>query len=141
MDEPDWASMRGAATEENIGDFIRGVGGEHVQDRFPKPQFENADFLFANDKIVIELKTLESEFGRHPEFLKKQKKRALAIRDAFHRSAGTEEDFAKGIKHLHDLMRALYRAPMARIAKKANRQIERQKGLSAIQLTRGFYGL
>ena len=67
----DWSKERGIATEPNIDRFVATVGGERFDRLFPNATFQNADFVFRDAKVIIELKILETEFGSTTEFAQK----------------------------------------------------------------------
>lgn len=124
--EKDWANERGIATEPNIDRFILKAGGERVDKRFPNADFENADYVFDEDRVIIELKIIETEFGETKSFLDKEQEilKEMAGKFSFGEiirlEAGPNEFYSK--KKLE-----LYRAPLSRIAKKANNQIKKTK--------------
>lgn len=115
--------------EPSWRDFVRSVGGQVIEDVVPEPRtFENADFLFPSAGVVAELKEIETEFDRSPAF-----------RNGFHSLIGRvmEEDpswrplllggsgaYPKWFSH--ELVR-LFRPPLSRILKKANRQLRETK--------------
>lgn len=118
----DWTAERGVATETEIDRFIALVGGERVDRRFPQPAFQNADYLFPTQKVVIELKIIETEFGDTEAFALKE---VALLHDMAARFGlgpilrGEPEPAAFYARR----KRELYRAPLVRIAKKANRQL------------------
>ncbi len=122
----DWHDQRGIATEPNIDRFICSLGGERVDKRLNKPNFENADYIFDEHRILIELKIIETEFGNMAPFARKE----LALQKSLARKFGIgpilrmerapDEFYARG-------MLEIYRGPLSRIAKKANRQIRQTK--------------
>ena len=121
-------------------EFVRSAGGEVVEDLLPKPRtFENADFLFRAFPMVVELKEVETEFGR-----------SSAVRDGFQALIGRlmqEEpnwhptllggagDYPKWF--VSEFVR-LFRPPISRILKKANRQIRGTKAHFAISEPTGM---
>jgi hypothetical protein len=122
----DWANARGIATELNVSRFIKSVGGSRVDERLAQPTFENADYIFDRQKVIIELKILETEFGETVSFLQKE--------DRIHKEMAGRFGFGQIIRMerpVHEFYAAkkleIYRAPLARIARKANRQIRATK--------------
>lgn len=121
-----WANERGVADEAHIDKFVAEMGGERVDQRFPNARFPNADYIFAKDKILIELKVLETEFG-DTEALQQ---RELALMEEVARKFGAgpiirgepevQRHWAKA-KFNH------YRIPLCRIVDKANRQLRATK--------------
>src|SRR5882762_2924216 len=48
--------------ENSFNEFIKEFGGELVSELLPaNPPFDNADYLFRNEQVVMELKCLEQE--------------------------------------------------------------------------------
>jgi hypothetical protein len=119
----DWSTAKGCADEPTIRRFIESVGGVLVDKVHPNPDFENADFLFEEAQIVIELKILESEFGEHPNFEKKVV--SLGAKTALRFGLGPflRSDGKAGAFYQRGLLE-LFRAPLARITKKASSQIK-----------------
>lgn len=117
-------------------EFVRSAGGEVVEDLLPEPRtFENADFLFRDVPMVVELKEVETEFGR-----------SASVRDGFRALIGRlmEEDpnwrpntgdYPKWF--LSEFVR-LFRPPISRVLKKANRQIRETKAHFEISAPTGM---
>lgn len=109
--------------------FVHSVGGEIIEDLIPEPRtFENADFFFREFRAVAELKAIETEFSARPEFVAR-------FSDLMRRLAEAEPDWkpaffggASGYPKwfMREYVR-MFRPPLARILKKANRQIRRTK--------------
>lgn len=136
----DWSSERGIATELNIDRFINLVGGQRLAQMFPNAAFQNADYIFPDSKMIIELKILETEFGSTEPFLKKEEElhREVAARFGLGpilRGEPGVQKFYAGRK------RDMYRDPLARITKKANRQIRESKAALADAGYRGLLWL
>ena len=50
-------------TEQFFDEFVKSVGGELIKKRFTKPPtFNNADYYFKEQNVIIELKSLKKEF-------------------------------------------------------------------------------
>lgn len=50
-------------TEKFVDGFVESVGGELIKKRFKEsPTFNNADYYFQKQNVVIELKSLKSDF-------------------------------------------------------------------------------
>lgn len=110
-------------------EFVRLVGGQVVEDLVPEPRkFENADFIFPAVPLVAELKEIETEFDRSP-----------AIRRGFDALVGRLMELDPSWRPLllggsgeypawfsKEFVR-LFRPPLSRILKKANRQIRDTK--------------
>lgn len=126
--------------ESSWRDFVRSIGGQVVEDVVPEPRtFENADFLFSSAGVVAELKEIETQFDRSPAF-----------RDGFHSLIGRVMKEDPGWRPLllggsgaypkwfsHELIR-LFRPPLSRILKKANRQIRETKAHFSINTPTGM---
>lgn len=115
--------------ERNWEEFVRSVGGEVVEDILSEPRtFENADFLFRSLPMVAELKEVETEFGRSSAF--HEGFRALIgrvmVEDPNWRPnlLGGSGDYPKWFSR--EFIR-LFRPPVSRVLKKANRQIRETK--------------
>src|SRR5664279_5416609 len=53
------------AVEETIDGFIRSTGGVKTSDELPTPPpFENADYVFRQAGVIIELKEVTADFGK-----------------------------------------------------------------------------
>lgn len=110
-------------------EFVVLVGGQVVEDLIPEPRtLENADFLFPSLPVVAELKEIETEFDR-----------SAAFREGFRSLIGSvmKEDpnwrplllggsgeYPKWFSR--ELIR-LFRPPVSRVLKKANRQLRETK--------------
>ena len=126
MESVDWAGVKGIADELTLDRFIKKLGGQKVSEIIPAASFENADYLFPQQKVIIELKTLESEFGDTNEF----KSKLAALTERFAREGKLGGGSFLGKPYPQEFVRAfidLFRPPLARIAKKANRQIRQTK--------------
>ena len=133
----DWSQQRGVATEPDIDRFIASLGGERVDRIFPQAKFRNADYVFRDQKIVIELKVLETEFGATQEFLAKeaslheQMARQFGLGPILRAEVGPARFYAEA-------KRQLYRAPLGRIIKTANRQLRETRQALASE---GYLGV
>lgn len=137
LSKEDLFALKGSADEPNWDIFIRSIGGSKISDLHPNPSFENADYIFPNQGVILELKVLETEFGSTDQFrekarihsersLKKWRKSPLSL------DATVSADYLKGFVEL-------FRPPLARIAKKANRQIRSTKQNLNVQDYRGIW--
>lgn len=122
----DWSNERGVADEAHIDHFIAAVGGERVDRRFPNAAFPNADYIFPKEKVLIELKVLETEFGDAHAL--KTRERALMQEVAQTFGAGPilrgDPEFKR---HWAEAKLNHYRIPLSRIVDKANRQLRETK--------------
>ncbi|RYZ42960.1 MAG: hypothetical protein EOO71_05545 [Myxococcaceae bacterium] len=137
MKDTDWASERGNANEPNLDRFIESIGGIKISTLHTNAKFENADYLLPADKVIIELKILETDFVDTDEFLSKLNDlnyRIFAKWGASPMSMNPDvmRDFVNGFIEL-------FRAPLARIAKKANRQIRTTKEQLKLHDHRGVF--
>lgn len=111
--------------EETFDRFVKSYGGQKISDSLPgDPTFQNADYLFPKEKVIAELKTLQSDFGVKDSFRKKQIDLAKAYLaqgkmplSAIFNSRDQPADYVK------DLLR-LFRPALSRILKKANTQLK-----------------
>jgi hypothetical protein len=122
----DWANKRGIATEPNIDRFVTSVGGERVVKRLPNAMVPNADYIFEQERVIVELKILETEFGETVPFKKKQSAICRQVASKF--SFGEIVRWENGPAEFYALrMLELFRAPLSRVAKKANKQVKQTK--------------
>jgi hypothetical protein len=115
--------------EASWREFVKLVEAQVVEDLVPEPRtFENADFLFPAIPAVVELKEVQTEFDRSAAF--RDGFRSLIERlmkeDPNWRPLllGGSGDYPKWFSG--ELVR-LFRPPVSRILKKANRQIRETK--------------
>lgn len=120
-------------------DFVRSVNGSIVEDLIPQPrQFQNADFLFADDSVVAELKEIETEFSLSPSFEK-------GFDQLMQRLVEEQPDWrptlfgGDGIypDWFHREFIRIFRPPLSRILKKANSQIKETKAKFSISSPTG----
>jgi hypothetical protein len=115
--------------ENTWREFVRKVGGEVVEDLVPEPRnFENADFLFAKEKVVAELKVVETEFSSSDAFFTKFDQ--LMSRVVEEDPSWRPELFGGSgayPKWFYPEFVRIFRPPVSRILKKANRQIRDTK--------------
>lgn len=125
MSDIDWGSEKGIADEPHFDRFIKEFGGKRVGELAPNPTFENADYVFESHSVVAELKILEKEFGDAPEFRAKWDTLiAEYIAQKKMRSPLLGHPYPR--EYVRDFVE-LFRPPLARMAKKANRQIKETK--------------
>lgn len=114
--------------EETIDNFVRSVGGVKISDELPTPpSFENADYLFRDAGVIIELKEVTTDFGKAggvgdklTSLLEKHYKDDPSWRPTLFGGGGHTKEF------ILDFIR-LFREPLGRILKKANSQIKSTK--------------
>jgi len=115
-------------SEKLFDRFVDRVGGTRVAALIAKnPTFDNADYLFESANVIAELKCLRADFATAPEF--KQKTVELgAIYIGEGRMAFGALFGAKPMprEFVNDALRLL-RPPLARVLKKANRQLRETK--------------
>jgi len=128
MDLPDWLYEKPTLpAEETFDRFVKNFGGQKISDLLPgDPGFPNADYLFGNENVIAELKTLKTDFGatdsfreKHIELVKK------------YRCAGMPKEY------VNDLLR-LFRSALGRILKKANTQLKETKRELSLANTPGI---
>ncbi len=120
-------------------EFVKTAGGQVVSKLLTEqPEFENADFIFEKAGVVAELKQIETEFAQSAAFsagLHKLVSRLLA------EDPGWKPELAGGNGRYPNWFHAefvrLFRPPIARILKKANRQLRETKEHFGIQSPTG----
>lgn len=126
--------------EDSWREFVRGVGGKVLEDVLPKQrQFENADFAFFEASVVAELKEIETEFSSSGAFRTgfDALMRRLLVEDPNWRPVllGGPGKYRKWFTP--EFVR-LFRPPLSRILKKANRQLRDTKAHFKIQTPTGI---
>lgn len=105
--------------------FVEEVGGELIEKLLPaSPTFENADYLFREDSVIIELKCLQNDFPSNSEFkdkienlyMKWLKERSLPYKAIFNSNKLPKRNKQEILK--------LYKEPIKRVIKKASRQLK-----------------
>lgn len=125
LSEDELAQFKSCANEPAFNAFVEYLGGHRIDSLHPSPDVLNADYIFPQHKVIIELKTIENEVGDteqfrqkmtvvHRKIYKKYKKTPLSL------------DPEVSVEYLKAFIE-LYRAPIARIVKKANAQIKSTK--------------
>jgi hypothetical protein len=109
--------------------FVRSVGGQVIEDLVPHPRtFENADFLFPAVPAVAELKEIKTEFEKSDAFVKGYLSLLQRLVDEDpdwrRRIWAGEGDYPNWFSG--EVIR-LFRPPISRVLKKANRQIKETK--------------
>ena len=115
--------------ESTWREFVRLVGGHVVEDLVSEPRtFKNADFFFPSLPGVAELKEIETEFDKSTVFregflslLERVKKEDQNWRPLLFGGSGKYPKWFT-LELIH-----LFRPPLSRILKKANRQIRETK--------------
>lgn len=110
-------------------EFVNGYGGSIVEDLLPNPRtFENADFLFHDVGVVAELKEVATEFGSSAAFaggFDNLMSKVLAENPSWKPALfGGKEPLPDWFGY--EFVR-LFRPPISRILKKANRQLRDTK--------------
>lgn len=125
--------------EATWDEFVSIAGGRRIADGLPKsPDFDNADYLFEKDAVVLELKEVETEFLRSESatrglggLLKRLTVEAPSWRPSLLGGDGRYPQwFREGFIRLA-------RPAILRILKKANRQIRETKEKLKIGLPNG----
>lgn len=114
-DEPDWATTRGIADEKHWVQFIPRVGGELVAPHIKRQGVKNADFMFSDARVVLELKVVVTELAHSEQMLARVEALSVQFPDGFSDPRLERELFS------------ILRAPIKRILKTANRQIRETK--------------
>lgn len=137
--------------EETWHQFIRSTNGKVVSDLLPpSPSFDNADYLFVDEKVVAELKEIQTEFlsteASHKgfeELLERLVREDPKWRPTLFGGNGKYPPW------FHTEFVKLARPPISRVIKKANRQLRETKkhfGISTatgvlLLVNDGFTGL
>ena len=125
--ERDYGAEKGIADEPTIDQFVDSIGGTRLTELFPRPTFQNADYYLSEHRAVIELKILETELTRGKEFGSKRD----ALIEKFVREHGMRGPMLGQpwpVDFVQEFYR-LFRPALARIAKKANRQLKETKAV------------
>lgn len=129
MELPDWLYKESALpAEETFDRFVKSFKGQKIADLLPgDPSFQNADYLFRNENVIAELKTLQTDFGttdlfrgKHIELVKQYLLEDRMTLSAIFHSAEQPKEYKR------DMLR-LFRPALGRIIKKANTQIKATK--------------
>ena len=120
--------MKKIPVEEMFDRFIKQNSGQKISELVGgNPSFQNADYLFKDNKIIAELKTLQTDFAKAETF---QNKRHDLIRKYISegkmefRNLLNPSELPKD--YLNDVIR-IFRPALSRIIKKANVQIRETK--------------
>jgi hypothetical protein len=125
--------------EESWRAFVRQFGGTVVEDILPQPRnFENADFLFSEASVVAELKEIETEFSRSSAFRSGYSTlmQRVVSEDSSWRPSLFGGDGSYPRWFMPEFVR-LFRPPLSRILKKANRQLRETKAYFKVQSATG----
>lgn len=129
MNLPDWLYEKPALpAEETFDRFVKSFEGQKISDLLSgNPSFQNADYLFPNENVIAELKTLQTDFGttdsfraKHIELVKKYLSESRMTLSAIFHSAEQPKEY------IGDLLR-LFRPALSRILNKANKQLKQTK--------------
>ena len=126
--------------EESWREFVRNIGGAVLDDVLPNQrQFENADFAFLEKSVVLELKEIETEFSSRGAFHAgfDSLMRRLVAEDPDWRPA-LFGGSGKSPKWFTPEFVRLFRPPLSRVLKKANRQLRDTKDHFKIQEPTGI---
>ncbi len=120
--ENDLALHRSCADEKTFDIFVERVDGLRIDKLHSEYEVQNADYIFPKSKVIVELKTLETEVGNTKQFREKMN---VVNRQIYAKYGKTPLalDAEVSTEYLKAFI-ALYRAPIARIVKKANAQIK-----------------
>ncbi|MBD2655434.1 hypothetical protein H6G45_18525 [Synechocystis sp. FACHB-383] len=128
MNLPDWLQKPALPTEKIFDRFVQNIEGQKISNIISEaPSFQNADYVFRNGNVIAELKTLQTDFGVTNSFKDKHIKllqnyisdNRMPFSAIFHNTERPKE-------YSKDLLR-LFRPPLCRILKKANKQIKETK--------------
>ena len=120
--------------EETWDKFISISGGNRASDDIGlKPNFSNADYIFKEDNIILELKEIETEFikSNHEK-----------LNDIFYKLFSEKIDFNPFLDNYPEWFIAEYiriaRPAISRILKKANKQIRETKEFYGYKDSKGI---
>lgn len=124
-----WTPPPPIPVEDTCNRFIPTAGGQLVSQLIAQtPGFENADYLFPNQNVVLELKEVITEFGSNKYVLSrfKQLVEQLMIDQPDWKPSllGGTGDYPYWF---HEGFLAAFRRPLSRIIEKANRQLKSTK--------------
>lgn len=118
--------------EALFDEFINTVGGERVSEFVGKsPKFENADYIFEEHKIIIELKEIQTEYDK-PEIIYNHLHKLLnrlsnEEANKLHESLDSQEQFLNLPEWFKIDFNKYFRPQVSRVLKKANLQIKTTK--------------
>lgn len=125
LTEEDLAALKACADEKNWDLFISRYGGSRLDRLHSNLVFENCDYIHNGPEVLIELKVIETEFGKTEQFREKARVLARKIQRKWGKSPLSLDPDVQ-LDYLKNFI-GLFRAPLARIVKKANRQIRTTK--------------
>lgn len=116
--------------EETLNEYVEEFGGELVEKLLSNPDFNNADYVFEEYKVVAELKTLEKDFFSEAHYKKK-------INELYNKWAGqgvVPHLFGKMVIQTQNLPEQcqlefadIVKKPLENRISKANKQIKQTK--------------
>ncbi len=115
--------------EETWDEFVHCCGGKRIADLLSRnPNFENADYFFESEKIVAELKEVETEFDNSKAFLSGYE---MLIKRLISEDPSWRPEILGGKSNyprwFYPEFVRIFRPPISRILKKANRQLRETK--------------
>jgi hypothetical protein len=127
-DHPTWLAPQTLPTEDTFDQFVQVFGGQKISDFLPKnPSFKNADYLFCEQGVIAELKTIKTDFGANELFLKKYFQLMEKYFSNEQMPSSTFFDSPQWPKEFLKEFRDLFRTPLKRILENANKQIKETK--------------
>lgn len=127
-DHLNWLAPQTLPTEETFDQFVRVFGGQKISDFLSgNPSFANADYLFHEQGVIAELKTLQKDFGAEHSFFEKYYKLAEKSISDGRLPLGALFDSTQLPKEFVQELLRLFRPPLSRILKKANAQLKETK--------------
>lgn len=125
LSEEELAQSKSCADEKTFDAFVTTVGGQRLDVLHGNLRFPNADYIFPAEKVIIELKTLEAEVSDSDQFREKMRIVNRRLYRKYNKSP-LSLDPQVSAQYLKAFIE-LFRAPLARIVKKANSQIKSTK--------------
>lgn len=137
---PKWKPHDPIPVESTFNAFVEKVGGKIVSNLLPKsPEFENADYLFETIGVVAELKELQTELDKSDYY---RKNFDILIKKLMSSHPEWRPSLLGGDGKYPDWFYPeylrIFRPPIARIIKKANRQIRETKRFFNIDTPTGI---
>ncbi len=129
MEDADYSKQKGVADEANWNEFVLTAGGELVAPYIKRQGVKNADYMFKKEKVIIELKIIETEFS----YSKQTILRMANIMEKYKIAK-----FNQKINNIYKEYFDVLRMPLKRIINKVNRQIKETKAELQLDGWRGI---
>lgn len=117
------------SVEDTWNKFIEVSGGNRVDEELSKnPDFDNADYIYKEDNIILELKEIETEFLRQEKTREKYNQLIEKLKndESYNENALIDDKVAYPSWFNNEFQR-LAKPAIDRVLKKANKQIKETK--------------